>query len=305
MKRLLVVVLTLSLVLAVSASAFAAVHHEAYDKLFFKFNNPPITDTWYTTLFYPPHLTASYYDIPDSDLTTLGLDFYLTDQMFAGYRSWDVSGFSTSVLSGSYLFNFGLFIGYESLSTDYPFLVDHSIVSPGYRYGFGKFNYVTASLNYDSDAGEITAYDFDGFYVTDQIKVKGEVLLPDGGDAQIYLDGAYKISDPLCVGGTVLTGGGGEDTFTVGATYTGVNKLILDCLIGTISGESGYAVSGMYKITDQILVGAQYMKIDAISPDPLTYLKARYSLSEKQNVVFQYEINDPSEMILSYEQLFY
>lgn len=307
MKRLLVVVLTLGLVLAVSASAFAAIHHEAYDKGFFRFNNPPITDTWFSPLFYPPHVTAAYYDIGDMDWTTLGLDFYITDQMFAGYRSWEMSGLPTTVLSGSYLFNFGLFIGYESMSTDLPPMfgyVDQSTISPGYRYSFGKFNYVAASLNYNLDTEEITAYDIDAFYVTDQIKVKGEILIPDGGDATIYLDGAYKISDPLCVGGTVLTGGD-SDTFTVGATFTGVNKLILDCLVGTVSDKSAFAVSGMYGITKQISAGAQYMKIEALSPDACTYLKGKYNINEKQYVVLQYQINDPTEIILSYEQLFY
>lgn len=301
MKRLLVVVFALSLVLAVSGSTFAAIHHEDYDSVFFSLNSPPITDTWYTVLFYPSHLTVSYFNIDDLDWTTLGLDFYVNSQMFAGYRSWDVAGDTTSVLSGSYLFDFGLFIGYESISTD---STDSSVLSPGYRYSFGRFNYVAASLNYNTDTEKIEAYDFDAFYVTNQIKLKGEVLLKEGEDALISLSGAYKISAPLCVGAIITTGGGEEDTFIVGGTYTGINKLILDGQIGTLSGKSGYAVSGMYKITDQLLVGAQNVKAEILGPDPYSYLKVKYHINKEQKVVFQYKIDDPTEIILCYEQLF-
>lgn len=306
MKRLLVVVLTLGLLFAVSASAFAAVHHENWDKALFNLNNPPITDTWYTTLFYPPHLTVAYdsvsdyMGVPGLDYSALGVDFFLMDQMFAGYRSAG-AGSSDSAISGSYLFDFGLFLGYESND-----IVGYSNISAGYRYKFGQFNYVAVSvdnMDYDALTDTLMNFDIDAFYVTDQIKVKGEILIPDGDDTQLYLDGAYKVSDTLCVGATLYVNGTYDETTLVGATYTGVNKLVLDCQFGSLIGNNAYAVSGMYGITNQIKVGLQNMKIG--DDDSYSYLKAKYDMNEKQKVVFQYKLNDPVEMILCYEQLFY
>lgn len=295
MKRLLVVVFTLSLVLAVSASAFAAVHHEDMFDVLFMYKNNSITDTWYTTNFWPPHITAGYTGA--DPLTGLGADFFLNDQMFAGVRSLSGGGGSQTLLKGSYLFDFGLFVGVNSLSGD---IMEGTIIAPGYRLSLGDFNYVTFSADFDTEASEIMDFDVDAFYVKDPLKFKGEVVIPQsGGDTMITLDVAYKVSDPLCVGATVISAG--DTSFSAGVTYTGVEKLILDGQFGSMAGTSALGVSGMYSVTQQIRAGAEYVKIG--DGDGTTTLKMKYGLDEKSYVVFKYSTSDPAVMTLVYEKL--
>lgn len=301
LKHLLTVLLGVGLLLMISGSALAAVHVDDMWDDAFALTNYHVTDTWYTTNYWPSYVNITYLNVNDGALTDIALNYFKNDQLFASYRSIDAGG-TGSIFKGSYLFDFGLFVGAWAMSGD---MGSTTVVSPGYRFKFGEKSWVALSADYNTDAEKIVDYDLDFLIFPDKMKIDGEVLMPDGSDAQYKFNFAYQISDSLTVGAGiskkfVLMLSDVQETNTVGASFTGIKNLVLDCQVGTMGGESGYAFGGMYSLGKSFAIGADYIKLPPYDGG-LTF-KGVFHPFEYSNLIVKYCPENPAkDMQVSFE----
>lgn len=302
MKRLLVILLSLSLVLLVSGSVLAAVHINDFmydgsdDEL--NFSNITETDTWFSVEPEEPYINFGYYKEYENAASTWGLNYYQNDLSFFGFRHVRVNSYSGDVLKGSFLNESGIFIGFERFIGDaFDSIYEQTRISPGYRFKLGESNYLAYSLDYDATNSEVMGHDLDLLLAGDNFKLTGETTYWDGYDPLLNINLNYQISDEMTIG-LIYWGMGSLTELDCGITFTGVENLILDASVGTTNEDSDYSVSGMYAISENFSLGGEYTKEG--SANGVRILKAKFG-EENSSLVAKYQMNDPSNLLLAFE----
>jgi hypothetical protein len=270
-------VLFLILILMVSTGVLAAAHMPE--------NSYATIDTWYTIDDKAPYICASYLSFQEADTARIGLGYYQNAQMFASLSSGNEYGQSATVIKGSYLTDFGLFIGLQNYSGDY--YAGGVIISPGYRLSIGDNSYIAFSIDNDMPRNadiQYRKFDIDAKYLQENYRLSGYAHIPQADlanfeDPEYELYFVYKLTDQLTTGAELYSSDNSK--ITVGATYKGIRNLILDGMLGTNSGSSIYSLSGMYMIKN-FEVGVEYKK--DIMGDIIFY-KAKYNTENSKFVL--------------------
>lgn len=261
MKNPFGILIAVGLILIVSTSSFGAVHPYGMAD----------TDTWYSIEPDSP-FAEFFYLRPNTDTNTyivLG-QFYQNDQTFFApeYHSSDPQ--SLTEVEGSYLFDFGLFMGldYQNLNIT-PLGSGSSLqISPGYRWNLDdKNNYVAVSFDYitsnppgpSPSGSKIASYDLDAKYYTDSMKLTGEaVFLNDStGNVRVDLAGVWKLNDAMTVGGELYSSSSIYYGAEVGLTYA-QEFYIIDAKTGVKYNQPmSTDASFMYHIANGFFVGGE------------------------------------------------
>jgi hypothetical protein len=236
-------------------------------------------DTVYSIEKKEPYIRGSITSF-DSDATEFWGEYYLNDQTFANlaYINANEADESLTYLKGSYLFDFGLFVGLDYITVD-----DENVflLSPGYRYNFNDNGYIAFSIDYlDYDGySEVSGYDFDWSYYSDKMKFVGQLYkFKELDDLIIDINYAYQISDQITAGVTatsvfdiVMDLG---YTFNAGITWN-VSNFILDLTYGNLFTEIDqtqyYLVGVMYNINDTFGAGIDFQTFDDYIDDIVSY----------------------------------
>ncbi|MGD9156025.1 MAG: hypothetical protein PVG90_11075 [Bacillota bacterium] len=239
MKKLLGLSMMLALTLLVAATTLAAVHNYT-DDLVNPFLMPDYSmalkfEDWYYIEKNGPKITLDATFPKDFRYKYYGFEYYQNEHNFLNLTYIDHDKYDDSTqfyFKGCYLFENGLFAGFDSGNFDYG--VDdindgtQNIVISGYRFNLpNQAGYIAASIDYAlnndylryGDSGLID-YELDAKYYTDQSRVYGQLIIPNknmemvGNDKTFLKLGiAYKISD----------------NFVVGANYLQFVTYIVDC----------------------------------------------------------------------------
>ena len=274
MKKTLILLFCCIILLIWGCAAWGAIHAQPRQTV----------DTWYFIEPEPVYIQASFakYDI-NGDTYTLSSNYRFNDQTFAsvGYGDYDIV--TSSMINGSYLFDFGLFVGVHYSQFEDPIMdVTYQKLSPGYRWNLDKEDsYVAFSIDYSETKFNLSepdfmieGYDFDLVYYTDKLKILGEVYVADSRDTIGYVTLAYKTAERLVVGGTIESDG--DDSYgEVGLTYT-ADRYIIDAELGKEIEDEFYIDTGfMYRVVDGFYLGAGVAKEP--SQDYDLSFKSRYT----------------------------
>lgn len=279
------------------------------------------TDTWYDITPNEPNFKISYFRVEDA-ISLLYSEYYLNDQTFA-MLAWAAPDDSTSVgselgLSGSYLFNFGLFVGLEYFTLDViasppgpPFDSAYNL-SVGYSYSLGENSYVAFSVDYtsvpDVDFAEIVGYDVDLVYYFDTGRVYFQYYLPtDEGflsDNGLDLGAAFQVADEVVVGFN-YNAADDEYDYDLGLTWN-PEFMILDFQYGAteMDDEDFYAVGALFHLNDLIHLGFDWNQPNG--EDGQITLKFKYT-NDTSRFLLAYALeNDyaPAMYYLSYKMTF-
>jgi hypothetical protein len=265
MKRLLVLPLILCLLLIGTTGALGAVHNPesgfstwAFTAPFYIFSAfqgvfmSDGSDTWYKVA---PESKFKAYTASADTMAFYGAEFTLNDQTFVTLNSTSMDGPPIDMMEfkGSYLFDFGLFVGLDYVSVDgSPGLDPGYVLSPGYRFNFGDESYVALSIDYmilsDIDFEEIVGYDIDFVYTFDGGRFFAQYYLSTDesvfdGEAGFDLGATYQAGDELVIGFYYWAI---EDTdqYHAGLTWT-PDFMTFDLMIGSVMDEGFYALSGI------------------------------------------------------------
>ena len=328
LKKHLSLILGVTMLLSTCTASFAAIHE--YGKA------DTTTNTWYTIETTDPYLMGSVKNI---DPTINGnFELYRDEQTYLdlSYLNQKFGDLNQNLIifNGSYLFENGFFFGgnvnYNRISTK---ILDESIITnstnwsfwPGYRFNFDQ-GYAAASIDIGKTPAnkvEVIRADFDGQYLLDNAKIEGELVIPNGGDTTISLQGRLKLIEELVVGLDLYMNGDNSD-LTIGATYIPIPELIFDAQLGS---NNYTALSGMYYL-ENFGFGIEYRKGRLLSintlgymniisiPDEILplleqetpsqiYLKGNFNIGDTSKLVLTYGLkndNVPSIIILGYEQ---
>ena len=319
MKRLTLLTLVLTLTLLISGNTLAAVHNFTGDFANYYLNHPLIApqfnslsfEGWYTIDKDTPGFTARA--LFPKDASHWGLEYYLNDQYFANLNYFDLDDFAVTSFQGSYLFDFGLFVGLDYTDNDGE---TQGVISSGYRYGFGQDNgYIAASVDYalsgdltkrySKDDSGIIDYDIDFKYFTGNWKVYGQLLIPNedmigpltdwySDDPILDLAANYKINDQYTVGGAI-TAFDKEFDYNLGVSGT-FDKLGAELRYRSANWDGDnetYWVDAnvMYSFTDQFRAGFQVTKAKDIN-DPYLYAKAKFTVNDDNALKFVYQFEN-------------
>lgn len=298
MKKVLAIILALMMILLVSTGVMAAVYKLG--------DTWAVTDTWFYVEDTKPYLYAGDVSFADADLENTVVEYYKNDQTFACIKTETDSGDFTTIIKGSYLFGFGLFLGLGNYSGNY--FSEYNYFSPGFRLNMGENNYVAFSIDYfipDGGDSQINNFAVDAKFLFENMKILGSLNIPQGDfadyyDTQLGLDFYYQVIDPL----TIYAGlNKSDDTrITIGGTFKGVPHLVLDGKLQTESGDSILRVSGMFKMGNFGVGGEMYTE----NGESQITLKAKFD-NEKNKFVFMYAPKTDywsSKVSLAYELKF-
>lgn len=313
MKRMLMmVIIALSLIIIVSSGVLASKvslqasfdidpvalydFENIYGSTFMQFTN---FDTWHSIRPQQPELKVSYLTV--SDISDFKVKYFLNDQTWGSYDSMTGAS-NTTLISGSYLFDFGLFIGFYSFD-------DIIRISPGYRFNLDKNSYVAVKADYKTNEDEgLEDYLVSAKYYNDKMYIRGKVLFPEEtSDDTLYSFGLnYQVMDSLVAGVSYLSFRDDTTAYELGMTWGGDSdsKLIIDGKYGEdIMEDSYYSLSGVYKALDNLSVGAQYDKIET-SDNAVISLKAKYVRGENQfGLRYSFENDDQDSTTIFLYQL--
>jgi hypothetical protein len=308
MNRISIVILSITMLLALATGTQGAIHSGSSDFTTYGFTLSEIAsmqlgaDTWYDITPNAPNLKASYFRIEDTVAMFYG-EYYLNDQTFVAL-AWvapDDSGGSVDSelgLSGSYLFNFGLFIGFEYFTLDViasppgpPFDAAYNL-SIGYSYSLGENSYVAFSVDYtsvpDVDFAEIVGYDLDLVYYFDTGRVYFQYYLPtDEGfldDNGLDLGAAFQVAETVVLGFN-YNAADDEYDYDLGLTWK-PEFMIFDFQIGGDDMENNYYNLGfLFHLNENYHLGLEWRQYEDV--DAQITLKFKYT-------------NDTSQFLLAY-----
>jgi hypothetical protein len=297
MKRFCALLLTVGLLFTVSGSVLAAIHHKEDIDNFFGLNEMARTDTWYYVEKDKPVVDLGYFKYHDADISTYGLNYYQDDQTFIVFDNLNVGGYPGIQLKGSFSTDFGLFVGFQRL-TGSAFPDSHTWYSPGFRMRVGEGGYAAFSVNYDGENNQIEEYDADVLILSEKSKLAGEILVPrESGSSTLDLKYVSRVSDDVAFG-LSFWGLGNQNEFSLGATFTGVENLVVDAKLTPETDGTSYHLSGMLKAGESLSLGAQYDKL--VADTGVTTFKLKYSMEDAM-FVFKYQMTEPSTFLLAYE----
>ena len=304
MKKLLIITLAIGLIFCSSATSWGAVHYRNGDRMYWVLGeyttlietfitekSGSASDTWYSI---NPDKNVIKGDVSSlEDVTLLSGEYILDDQTFVGVSNLSIEGDELTEIRGSYLFDFGLFIGLDYFAYSAPPDTDLSlyIISPGYRLNINEQSYLALSLDYgidpDTDYSEVLGYDLDYAYYGETAKCYAQYYnwTPEGIDATVYdLGAAFRVADEIVIGFNYFRDEDSSD-YDAGLTWK-PDFMTLDFMIGTILEDGFYAVSGIVNLTDNIGAGLEVFNIDQTDDNRIM-------------VKFKFE-NDNSKFIFGY-----
>ncbi len=327
MKRLILLTLLLTLTLLFPGNTLAAVHNFTGDFTNYYLNNGFVApqfnglsfDGWYTIDKDSPGATVRAL-FPKND-SYWGIEYYQNDQHFANLNYFDDD--TVTSFQGSYLFDIGLFVGVDYADHDGD---TQGIISPGYRYAFGgDKGYIAASVDYAlsgdltkrfaKDDSGIVDYDLDFKYFTDNLKVYGQLLIPNddmigplnqfiSDDPILDLAANYRLNENYVVGGA-LTAYDKEFDYNLGVTGT-FDKLGAEVRYRSANYDGdnqdyGIDANILYSFTEQVRAGFQVTKAKGID-DPYLYAKAKITINDDHalKLIYQFKNNDADEDGIAY-----
>jgi hypothetical protein len=249
------------------------------------------------------------------------MDYYQNDHLFGEYLFSDSNSNTSSIFKGSYLFDFGLFVGlnYVSESRNQG---SAYVISPGYRFNLRDKGYLAFSVDYgswrDEDIDGIGGYDLDFKYYPDRFKIAAQYYHPTqnnlGGDdlKDIYeLEVDYQVNPELTVGFSNQISEG-ESLWFAGLSWT-TKLLILDLKTGNstlnddfMGFEGGFfEISGLFKFLGVIAFGLDYFSAEE-KANPRTAIKYLYD-DEPYRILVGYVLpNDDyrGQIIFQYQYRF-
>jgi hypothetical protein len=306
MKKIFMLLMIAALVL-VPAAALGAVHNWTSDFNFYPMMEAdihaadPITrmDTWYTIT--PAQSNFQAVGVLSSDYNVLGGEYYLNDQTFASLISFP----EDTVLLGSYLFKNNFFLGFMYENSDKGVF---TLISPGYRFGWGEDGYIALSAELHSIEDEETYYNFDldAIYFGDNLKFFGQLYSQDRNGITFYDLGLnYQFSETL-TGGVFYNGDSNENsTLSAGLTWIG-SFMLLDASVSSDDDDDSLVkLSAMFNANQNLVIGAQINNYS--DDDSIYYLKARYSMKNDVAIKFVYQLPadyQDSALFLGYQKQF-
>lgn len=268
MKRVSSVLLVAIFLLAAATCSLGAVQSIGGDFISmadgsYMINNyvPRSIDTWFTVTPKNKQIKLMGGSIENvgSGFTA---EYYLNDQTFAslGYLN-DETGliYDLTMVKGSYLFGFGLFVGLEYYSDENDYT--YYWLAPGYRFSFGDDSYIALSVDYtdmNSTDAEVWGYEAAGKYFTESMKLYGQLLFVEN-EYTFYNFGAnFLVSDAIVIGLGYYGAGDSYDDF-VGFTWT-TERFILDLIYGNNEDDDNYyELGGMFMINEAFGIGLGYL----------------------------------------------
>lgn len=277
-------------------------------------------NNWYTVGNTAPHFDFHYFYGDQYSSSSLG--YYQNDQTFleASHAGIYVN---LNNVRGSYLFNDGLFLGFNDY---YVAGTSVTFIAPGFRLNFNDNAYAALSIDYESTDRYhgISGYDLDFKYADDSAKIWGQFYRSKSNGENFYdLAGNFKVNDGMVIG-LAYRDYAGFTSYWGGFTWNR-EKFIVDTMVGKFSNfffrrapgpnpgkESIYAISGVYNVSDNLGIGVKYSYNDYISGLLLTdhghteSLKLKYSL-EKSAFSLEYCLDNnyhPQLYYLNYELTF-
>jgi hypothetical protein len=321
MNRIFVVVLSIAMLFALATGTQGAVH--SYQSNFMSWGmmdsfepslifGSPI-DTWFSV---KPDETSFKAALYSDDSGNIGIaTYYLNDFTFVElFLDSPDSGDGITNPRGSYLFDFGLFIGLDYFNYSSALF----ILSPGYRFNLQDHGYVALSLDYtmepDSDYAEVTGYDLDAKYATDTVEFFAQYYSPTDkypiADAFYDLGFNIKAGDELTWGfryfrissSTPLDG----SIYYLGLTWD-TDLLILDADVGSNnmgpSDATFYDVSAIFKFGNGFGLGLQYSSYEDDPNDQIS-IKFKYiGNSSEFSLVYALENDTNSDYLMANYQL--
>lgn len=225
------------------------------------------------------------------------LDYFLNEQTYAGFNIAlppPDEGFGTIInVYGSYLFNFGLFVGmdYYAWGESNAELT----ISPGYRFNLQNKGYLAARLNFanGNTSSGIYSYQLEGQYYNETMLMTGQIVLPKDSLTTIVAGANFKTNDELIWG--INCGTGKQFDCTAGFTWS-KNDWAVETTLGTSANAFYYDVNGLYKISEQFSLGLEGKSENVNS---LITFKAKYQ-SKLFNLNLMYDFN-PAMVYLTYK----
>ncbi|MGE5606687.1 MAG: hypothetical protein ACM3YE_13485 [Bacteroidota bacterium] len=306
MKKLSLIILGLSLLVMVSSNVLAIDHFDlnllgypgnydfdptTFDYLEIAGNSYPRMDSWYSIKPEQENLKVSYLNLGDSG--DFGARYFLNDQTFISYISGD-----TSYFSGSYLFDSGLFVGLTNIKDNDSDDADDSTtyIYPGFRLNFGDNSYFLFKYAAQTEDSDESFFAVKVKHYGNNVYLKSSIIQPSrsGSDSIFNMGINYLATDALVVG-LNYTKIGPTSAFDMGCTLGNPNSaFIIDAQYGRYSdNENFYVFSGMYKIVDNLRIGAEYYQLDLENVDAQISLKAKYN-TEKKQFALKYSLENDS-----------
>lgn len=300
MKKLLGLLLSVTLLAMVSTSALAAAHNSDGDFA----NHSTGRDlgittygSWYYIDREEPWATAVLRNNSKED-TNIGGVYYKDDFTFADVGT--ITSENDALIRGSYKFDNNIFVGADISGNSDLF----STISAGYVYNIDKNGWVAGSFDYGFTSNEnaeddLLGLDIDFRYYTKELRAFGQLYLGDkyssvGDDTVLDLGVNYKIDKNLVVGAAINAA---EDTeFSVGGTYT-MDKLVADGRYSSADDE-GLELMGMYQFTKELNAGVYFKSAEGDNDN--IALKGTYALDNKSQVRMSIELDGNEEIQLAY-----
>lgn len=323
MNRMFIVIFSLAMLLALATGTQGAVHSGASDFSTYGMSMAEIfdielgADSWYTTTPEDPYFKAAYFRIEDTVSRVSG-EYYLSDFTFAGI-GYTVPDSSTSVewsmgLLGSYLFDFGLFVGLEygfmEPGPTPPAYESYYNLSVGYCYELGENSYIALSVNYNSvpdvDFSEIVGYDIDLVYYFDNGRAYFQYYLPTDENT-ILDDDAYDLGVAFLVAEEIVLGFNysAADTdyeYDLGLTWSPA-FMVLDFQYGgtEMDDDNFYAVGALFHLNELFHLGFNWNQPN--NAEAQVTLKFKYTTDMAQFLLAYVLENDddPARYYLAYK----
>jgi hypothetical protein len=223
----------------------------------------------------PDTTNVNGYGLLIDDNTILGGQYYKNDQTFFSAGIITDSVDNVTILSGSYLFDVGLFVGVKNFSSS----SSSTILFPGYRLNIDDKSYIAGMLylNLNSSSDVLAGYNIHVKYYADKLFVNGEASYISGMESFNFKAGVnYQILDSLTAGLSYLSMEG-DSAYEVGATWGEESGILINGVFGQdVMQNTYYGASGMFAIGDHFAVGGQYDVFNTSSSSGLYQVKGEY-----------------------------
>ncbi|MGE5558579.1 MAG: hypothetical protein ACM3WV_08195 [Bacillota bacterium] len=282
MKKLVIVLSLLGLMSTVSLQTLGAIHSPDEDCMYL--GNPVslmldifesifsinTAEQWYS-IGKPSQSVSGGFNYHE-DISILRVDYSQDEFTFASGAAYlPDGGDSLNHIRGSYVHETGIFGGLDYISeSGYSDL----FASVGYRYMLGEDGFIAGSVDYYTDESQLIGYDIDAKYYLENMKLYGQIYIPDEGDTFFEAGCNMKLNDEV-TGGVHYVTVEGENGYAAGLTWA-QDQFALNGEIGSdIFFDDYYSVGGSFDLSEQFTAGFQYMSYD-LADEPVYGVFVKY-----------------------------
>lgn len=280
MKKLLLVGLVLGLTVLISSSALGAIHDAVNGEFEYFYrgggsaaNNTNfsymIVDSWYSITPKPKYVLFS--GIASEGVTPgfypqVNAKLYTNEQTFA--EIWGGNNDKTS-FKGTILTEPGFFLGMD-------YFVDNlgegsTMITPGFRYDFGKNWFIALSIDSDVEDGDFYAIDLDYKYINDKIKLFSQLYNIESATSST-LEGGY---------------------YDIGCYYKILPQLVIGAKLGSHADEYAHHHIGLTWKPANLIVDFKY-ETDEQAPEDINNVYASCMVNLDKNISLGLQVDNRS-----------